>query len=122
MGVSTASTGIPARALGAVLLVTGLAGGLLAGAAGSAAAQQAAAMPAAGSAADLAIPQPGGRLGAELQSVRCTSSSNCWAVGTERNLSEALHWNGQQWTQVSTPSPGTFSTDLEWLALEVRRG
>ena len=48
MGVSTASTGKPARALGAMLLVTGLAGGLLAGAAGSAAAQQAAAMPAAG--------------------------------------------------------------------------
>ncbi len=67
MGVSVASTGKPARARGAMLLVTGLAGGLLAGAAGSAAAQQAAAMPAAGSAAGPAIPQPGGRLGAELQ-------------------------------------------------------
>ena len=116
MGVSAALTRKPARALGAMLLVAGLAGGLRAGAAGSAAAQQSAAMPAAGAAAGSAIPQPGGRLGAALQSVRCTSSSNCWAVGTERNLSEALHWNGQQWTQVATPSPGKFSTDLESVA------
>lgn len=106
----------PARALGAMLLVAGLAGGLLAGAAGSAAAQQSAVTHAAGSAAGSAIPQPGGKLGAQLQSVWCTSSSNCWAVGVERRLSEALHWNGQQWTLVSTPSPGTVLTVLESVA------
>jgi hypothetical protein len=106
----------PARALGAMLLVAGLAGGLLAGAAGSAAAQQSAVTHAVGSAAGPAIPQPGGRLGAQLQSVRCTSSSNCWAVGVERRLSEALHWDGQQWTLVSTPSPGTVLTVLESVA------
>ncbi len=116
MSASDALPRQPARALGAVLLVAGLAGGLLAGAAGSAAAQQSTAMAAAGSAAGSAIPQPGGKLGAQLQSVRCTSSSNCWAVGMERRLSEALHWNGQQWIQVSTPSPGTFSTNLESVA------
>ena len=98
-----------ARGLAAVLLVAGLAGGLLAGAAGSAAAQQQAARPAAGP----AIPQPGGSEGAQLQAVRCVSSSNCWAVGAYRRRSEALHWNGQRWALVSAPSPGAFSTVLQ---------
>jgi hypothetical protein len=48
-----------------------------------------------------------------LGSVRCTSASNCWAVGTYgfvgspiTLLNEALHWNGGAWTLVSTPDPG----------------
>jgi hypothetical protein len=39
----------------------------------------------------------------ELEGVRCTSSSNCFAVGedqiksgNERN--QALRWNGQHWS------------------------
>jgi hypothetical protein len=113
MTVSNTLARQPARALGTMLLVAGLTGRLLAGAAGSAAALQSAVMPAAGSAASPAILQPGGRLGAQLQSVRCTSSSNCWAVGVERRLSEALHWNGQQWALVSTPSPAR-TVALHW--------
>jgi hypothetical protein len=116
MGVVAALPRKPARVLGAALLVAGLAGGLLAGAAGSAAARQSPATAASGTAPGSAIPQPGGREGAQLQSVRCTSSSNCWAVGTEMRLGEALHWNGRTWALVGTPSPGTFSTVLESVA------
>jgi hypothetical protein len=36
-----------------------------------------------------------------LNSVRCTSHSNCWAVGdSETNSTDAnqiLHWNGSNW-------------------------
>ena len=48
-----------------------------------------------------------------LDGVRCTSPSNCWAVGSygfigspPTLLNEALHWNGSTWTLVSTPDPG----------------
>jgi hypothetical protein len=45
-----------------------------------------------------------------LNGVRCTSSSNCWAVGyylkSGGELNEALHWNGHQWSQWATPNPG----------------
>jgi hypothetical protein len=40
----------------------------------------------------------------ELYGVRCTSSSNCWAVGTDLPYlgnvvtSEILHWNGKHWS------------------------
>jgi hypothetical protein len=48
-----------------------------------------------------------------LDSVRCTSASNCWAVGlygsigaSERLHNLALHWNGKKWATVTTPNPG----------------
>lgn len=57
--------------------------------------------------AEVSMPQPGGigpDAGSLLESVACTSSSSCWAVGTaildagsQRN--EALHWNGTRWTR-----------------------
>jgi hypothetical protein len=59
------------------------------------------------------IPSPGGtRTGAlsELYGVRCRSSSSCWAVGYYLKgdsgvLTEALRWNGTNWSQVATPDP-----------------
>ena len=54
------------------------------------------------------LPQPGSA--SMLNNVFCTSSSNCWAVGTyrpvtEADLNEVLHWNGSTWTQAAAPSP-----------------
>jgi hypothetical protein len=66
--------------------------------------------------AQVATPNPAGtgkNDGTGLSSVRCSSASNCWAVGTYgtvgagetlRNL--AVHWNGKKWSKVSTPNPG----------------
>lgn len=65
-------------------------------------------------------PNPGGTASADvssLDSVRCTATSNCWAVGQAGNVSssllllnEALHWNGSKWSQVTTPNPGGTAT------------
>ena len=61
-------------------------------------------------------PNPGGTAensASALDAVRCTSATNCWAVGTygfvggpEILQNEALHWNGNSWSQVTTPNPG----------------
>jgi hypothetical protein len=49
-----------------------------------------------------------------LTGVRCTSSTNCWAVGyylkSGAELNEALRWNGHHWSQVATPNPGGTSS------------
>jgi len=57
------------------------------------------------------VPKPG--MSSLLNGVFCTSSANCWAVGgyTPRSanaeLNQILHWNGRNWSQVSSvPSPG----------------
>jgi len=57
----------------------------------------------------LRVPEPG--IASVLQGVACTSSANCWAVGSyspasEIDLNEVLHWNGSAWAQVPVPSPG----------------
>lgn len=64
-------------------------------------------------------PQPGKTSGSEDQSylygVSCASVSDCWAVGAYTNasgatLNQALRWNGEKWSRVSTPQPaGTRS-------------
>jgi hypothetical protein len=58
-------------------------------------------------------PSEGGLKVNVLNGVRCTSSSNCWAVGyyykTGKPLSETLRWNGFHWTQVAAPSPGSMA-------------
>jgi hypothetical protein len=53
-----------------------------------------------------------------LDGVRCTSPSNCWAVGSygfvgspPTLLNEALHWNGSTWSLISTPDPGGTGAD-----------
>jgi hypothetical protein len=61
----------------------------------------------------ISVPDPGGTAtGAsnELNSVRCTSATNCWAVGSYAkkgaDLAQALHWTGKKWSLVATPTPG----------------
>src|SRR5215472_15076095 len=70
--------------------------------------------------ARVSVPNPGGiRNGdsSELFGIRCTSASNCWAVGHAQklfhaDLDEALHWNGKKWSAVPTPTPaGILSGD-----------
>src|ERR1700683_3325027 len=64
------------------------------------------------------VPQPGGRKRgdfAELNSVRCLTALDCWAVGyyakAGADFNEALHWNGTKWSQAATPAPGGTSDD-----------
>jgi hypothetical protein len=55
----------------------------------------------------------------ELNSVSCTSTTNCMAVGDDfdgatgtADVTLAAQWNGTTWTAVSTPSPAAFSALL----------
>ena len=68
----------------------------------------------------VSTPEPGGAAAnaeSVLESVHCTSASNCWAAGAYGNiiplllLNEALHWNGTSWSLVTIPSPGGTATD-----------
>ena len=52
----------------------------------------------------------------QLIGATCSSSRNCWAVGSYRNVAggivnEALHWNGKKWALVFTPNPGGTAKD-----------
>lgn len=58
-----------------------------------------------------ASPTPEGALESRLESIDCSSSSNCLAVGHYKTGAEAfatlaLHWDGSEWAIVSTPNPG----------------
>jgi hypothetical protein len=60
----------------------------------------------------VSTPDPGGVGEAlnQLNAVTCTAATNCWAVGfagtdTLNLLTQALHWDGGTWSQVSTPDP-----------------
>jgi hypothetical protein len=72
--------------------------------------------------AEATVPQPGGTSTGATQEITgafCTSSSNCWAVGSYGGTSggvgytanEALQWNGSTWAQVTTPDPGGTAAD-----------
>ena len=57
----------------------------------------------------------------ELDGVAAVSASDVWAVGFSRSGSAASltlieHWNGSSWSQVSSPSPGTFFSELSGVA------
>jgi hypothetical protein len=63
------------------------------------------------------VPNPGGTKPTDfnaLNAVRCTSASDCDAVGywgsatsaKDVDLNEALHWNGRHWSSVHVPNPG----------------
>jgi hypothetical protein len=72
-------------------------------------------------------PQPGGKSPGDisgLDTVRCSSASNCWSIGgygvfnpPELEFSDqALHWNGKRWSSVSVPSPaGNGNGDISSL-------
>ncbi|HET7018332.1 MAG TPA: hypothetical protein VFI65_30720 [Streptosporangiaceae bacterium] len=72
----------------------------------------------------VAVPEPGGtgkEALNELNAVRCTSASDCWAVGDYAKggaeLNEILHWTGKKWFAVSGPTPaGTLPGDENLLA------
>ncbi|HEY7430994.1 MAG TPA: hypothetical protein VH641_09700 [Streptosporangiaceae bacterium] len=76
--------------------------------------------------AQASTPNPAGTSDNDVQaldSVRCSSASNCWAVGAYGSLTMpehaatlALHWNGKKWAKVTTPSPaGTAGGDINEL-------
>jgi hypothetical protein len=61
------------------------------------------------------VPTPSGRPGAAgggLSGVRCLFRADRWAVGSRgvgtRQLNEALHWSGRNWSRMSTPSPAAI--------------
>jgi hypothetical protein len=105
LGLNAVRVRMRARLAVALLLLLGSAGGLLAVGMSSASAQ----------------PPPSlarGRAllagaGGQLYGIRCTSAASCWAVGnTSDDRTEALHWNGHQWSQVTTPNPGDYNDNL----------
>jgi hypothetical protein len=55
--------------------------------------------------------------GQDVQVIRCTSTRNCFAVGTFGNLvkdimqNEVLHWNGSKWSKMSVINPGGTGGD-----------
>ena len=61
-------------------------------------------------------PVPG--VAQSLVGVAAASSTDVWAVGDYNPTSNgptqtlAFHWNGTGWTQVQTPSPGSFANQL----------
>jgi hypothetical protein len=55
-------------------------------------------------------PNPGGSFPQMLESVSCTASNACTAVGSKREAGEretlAIRWNGTSWSAQTTPNPG----------------
>jgi hypothetical protein len=64
------------------------------------------------------VPSPNpGDAETSLNGVSALSSSNAWAVGEYSSGSEpsktlVLHWNGLNWTQIPSPSPGSSASVL----------
>lgn len=108
MSVTATLPSRPARALGAALLVAGLAGGLLAGAAASAAALQSPATAAAG-------PDPGSGIrnpaAGQAPSSRLSAAPRSPAAGQgsytsgANNVNLSPHWDGQSRVHCRTPDP-----------------
>ena len=52
-------------------------------------------------------------LAGSLDAVSAGSAKDAWAVGQTRTTKTlALHWNGTNWAQVTTPTPGAFGSLL----------
>lgn len=51
-------------------------------------------------------PVPSGAMIPQLNSVSCTSSTACEAVGSDNTGAWAENWNGSTWTIQNTPTPG----------------
>jgi hypothetical protein len=65
----------------------------------------------------VSAPRPTPTGDAALTAVNCTSTSDCWAVGSYsakalQEQGQAVHWDGNHWSQVSVPKPGFPSTLL----------
>lgn len=73
-------------------------------------------------------PEPDGTAAGAINYVlgaTCSSSRNCWAVGTYENsveaaLNQALHWNGKKWSLVTTPNPAGTGKSAVNILLSVR--
>jgi len=54
-----------------------------------------------------------------LTGVAAASADDVWAVGTYRLLASgmektlAMHWNGKEWQEIPSPSPGKLSNELD---------
>ena len=67
------------------------------------------------------VPSPNGNSNSVLSGVAAVSANDVWAVGSDSNsnfVTRSLteQWNGKQWSVVKSPSPGSFSTQLEGVA------
>lgn len=65
-----------------------------------------------------ATPDPGGTVESHLAGVTCTSTSECFAVGSYRNstgvaVDEVLRWNGRNWSVSMTPNSGGAASSHE---------
>jgi hypothetical protein len=64
------------------------------------------------------VPSPALGSSSQLRSVRGTSASDVWAVGSYFDDTAGmrktliLHWDGHAWTQVTSPSPGGADNEL----------
>jgi hypothetical protein len=69
-----------------------------------------------------AVPLPAGAVEGMLQSVSCTSSTNCLAVGSYREGTGGRKtlvekWNGAQWSRMTSPNPsGKFNSELNGIS------
>ncbi len=77
----------------------------------------------------VASPEPGGSRGTSLDGVVAVSKSAAWAVGSydvgmlSGSLTLVERWNGKNWRQVSSPSPGgQTSTNLLEAVAATRTG
>jgi hypothetical protein len=55
-----------------------------------------------------------------LNAVAVVAPDDVWAVGSEgyvKRRTLILHWDGTTWTQVASPSPGTYSNSLQALSV-----
>lgn len=64
----------------------------------------------------VSAPSPSGFTSTYLSAITCTSSTNCWAVGssssTSRYATLTERWNGSKWSIVSSPNPSTAKPDV----------
>jgi hypothetical protein len=73
-------------------------------------------------------PEPdGGAVGAinYVIGATCSSSRNCWAVGTygnsaEADLNQVLHWNGKKWSLATAPNPAGAGKSAVNILVSVR--
>jgi len=64
------------------------------------------------------VPSPAPGTVSQLRSVRGTSTTDVWAVGSyfddaaNMNKTLILHWDGRTWTQVTSPNPSSTDNEL----------
>ena len=58
------------------------------------------------------VPAPAGSTDAFLESVACSSTANCFAVGGSMDNTLTERWNGTAWSIVASPSPNPSKPNL----------